>query len=413
MRRQLIIAPLVSLVGCSMYVDDLLTIAEADVVESGESPGGDDAPDDPGEGEGEGQDPDTVEDDDDPACEANERLLVVRDQEVDALRVYALDDGGLVRRFPTGTTANVNVDNDDTAAQSNGWGLTGVALGQDQYLYVVGDRFLYRFDSRDLTQQTLTGRVQVTLENFGQASFVEVIGDSVLTFGDNVRRLPQDAEVGAAAELLHQGDDYLGTTTFRIGTTHYVAASASYGYVVIAAEEGGPPQVVQVVDTEFDTERIHSFGSSVFRKGIAFDAATRTLLVGDQGRVIVVSAEGQFVLPTDDAGDYVLADGATPDVAGIAARGGFAWVLLRRARDNIIKIDLSQRPPRGVALATVPVESFGRAIVAGCRRVFVVGADRVVALDRETLAQSSSLPIEDVENIRIVRRTELALAGDE
>ena len=257
MRRLLIIAPLASLVGCSVSVNDLLTTAEANVVESDESPGGDDEPDTPGEGEGEGQDPEDVDDDGDPACEANERLLVVRDQEVDALRVYALDDGGLLRRFPAGTTANVNVDNDDAAAQSNGWGLTGVALGQDQDLYVVGDRFLYRFDSRDLTQQTLTGRVQVTLESFGQASFVEVIGDSVLTFGDNVRRLPQDAEVGAAAELLHQGDDYLGTTTFRIGTTHYAAASASYGYVVIAAEEGGPPQVVQVLDTEFDASVKH------------------------------------------------------------------------------------------------------------------------------------------------------------
>jgi hypothetical protein len=220
-------------------------------------------------------------------------------------------------------------------------------------------------------------------------------------------------DIGAVAELLHRGDDYLGTTAFSIGDISSVAASAEYGYVVLASDRGGPPQVVQVHDTEFDTDRIHSFGSGLPNKGIAFDPATRSLLLGDQGRVIVMRAEDNFVFPEDDAGDYVLPGGFAPDVRGIAARGGFAWVLLGRGTDNLVKLDLSQRPPRAVDIATVPVDSFARSITVGCRRVFIAGFDKVVAVDRDDLDAAGTIAVRDTQHLRVVKKTVFGLADDE
>jgi hypothetical protein len=327
--------------------------------------------------------------------------------------VFALDNGGLLRKFPTGNAGNVNIDNDDVNAQTNGWGASGLALGADNHLYVVGDRFLYQFERSTLTQQDITGRTQVTLESFGTMKHVEVLGGQILTFGINVRAIPENPEVGATSEVLHQGDDYLGTTSFSIGTIRYVAASAEYGYVVIASDNGGPPQVVAVHDTEFDTDRIHSFGSGLPNKGIAFDAATRKLLLGDQGRVIVMRADDNFVFPEDAAGDYVLPGDFGPDVRGIAARGGFAWVLFGRGTDNLVKLDLSQSPPRAVGITTVPVDTFARTIAVGCRRVFVAGFDKVVAVDRNTLDAAGTLATRDTEHLRVVKKTELGLAGDQ
>ncbi len=386
--------------GCSIYVNDVLNAADDDIVGLGNE--GE-------EGEGEGEE---GEGEDDPACEAEERLIVLRDESTDSVQVYALDNGGMVRRRPEGTNANVNLDNDDQNAQNNGYGAAGAALGGDGKLFVVGDRFLYQLDSATLDQETITGRTQLTLETFGSANHVEVLGNTILTFGINVRSIAVDADAGATSDEFHTGDDYLATTRFKIGSTDFVAASAEYGYVVIGAEEGEPPTVRAFLDTEFDTDRIHSYGSGLPRKGIAYDPATRKLLLGDQGRVIVMSADNNFLFPDDDAGDFALAEDFPPDVAAIAARGGFAWVLLRRGRDNLIKLDLSQSPPRSVAIGTVPTESFGRDIVVGCRRVFVTSFDKVASVNRDTLAAAGQIPVRP-EGIRLVKRADLGLAGDD
>jgi hypothetical protein len=393
--------------GCSLYVNDVLAAAEADVVgDEGEGEG------EGNEGEGEGEGGEGEGENTDPACEADERLIVLRDEEVDAVQVYALDNGGFVRRRPAGTNANVNLDNDDQNAQNNGYGATGVALGGDDKLFVVGSRFLYQLDRGTLDQEPIAGRTQLTLEAFGSASHVEVIGDTVLTFGINVRSFPVNANAGAASVEFHTGDDYLGSTRFRIGTTDFVAASAEYGYVVIGAEDGEAPTVRAFLDTEFDTDRIHSFGSGLPRKGIAFDPATRKLLLGDFGRVIVMSADNNFLFPEDDDGDFVLLDGGTSDVTAIAARGGFAWVLLRRGTDNLIKLDLSQSPPRSVAIGTVDTSSFGRDLAVGCRRVFASGSDNVVAADRDTLRPAGQIPVRP-SGMRLVKREDLGLEGDD
>ena len=391
---------LAALCGCSFYVN---TELEALTPSEGEGEGEDEEGEE-GEGEGEGE-----EDDDDPACEADERLLVVRDDSTtsgaDALQIYTLANGAFARRFPEGNNGNVNVENDD----SNAYSISDVAIGTDNRLYLVGSSSLYQFNRSTLTQETITGRQQLILESFGSANQVEVVNGRILTFGDNIRSLNEGADAGAIAAEFHTGDDYLGTTTFSIGTTKYVAASAHYGFVVIGAEGDNPPGVVGFHDGEFDDGRINSFGSGHPPKGIAFDTLTRKLLLGGNGRVIVIGDD--FVLPETDEGDFLVAN-STSDVAAIAARGGFAFVLLRRGTDNLIKLDLSQSPPRAVGIATVQTDSFGRGLAIGCRRVFAIGPDRVVAVRRDTMAAAGNLALRGVERVRVVKKQDLGLAGE-
>ncbi len=260
-------------------------------------------------------------------------------------------------------------------------------------------------------QQNITGRTQVTLEAFGNVGKVEVMNGTILTFGINLRSLPEGADVAAVSTELPTSDDYLDSTSFTIGTTKYAAASAQYGYVVVAADGDNPPGIIQVHDGEFDSDRIKSFGSGFPPKGIAFDPVTQKLLLGGNGRVIVLNAQNDFLLTPDASGDFVLA-GSTSDVAAIAARGGFAYILLRRSNDNVIKLDLSQSPPRAIDVATVDVSSFGRTLAVGCQRLFVGGFDKVVAVSRDTLDVSNTLAVRDTRRLLVVRKSELGLAGD-
>ena len=327
---------------------------------------------------------------------------MVRDDSVDVLRAYALDNGGLARRFPAGITTNVNIENDDDAAQRNGYGLSHVALGGSDRLYMAGDRFLCQ-----LKRSTL----QIVVQNFGNVGHVEIMGNFVVPVGGDIQFLAQDAPGLTNPTVLHDTDDYLSTTSFCLGNDHYVAISAEHGSVVVATLAGAPAEVVTSVDTEFDTARIHQFFGTP--KGIAFDQTTRQLLIGDSSRVIVVKADEGFVLPDDDAGDYILPGDSEVDVAAMVARGGFAWALLRRGTDNLIKLDRSQRPPVFAGVATIPVDSFGRAMAIGCRRIFITGPGKVVAVRRDDSGAAGSLTVDDIERIRLVGRGGLGLDGDD
>ncbi len=61
----------------------------------------------------------------------------------------------------------------------------------------------------------------------------------------------------------------------------------------------------------------------------------------------------------------------------------------------------------------MPVDSFGRTIAVGCRRVFVAGFDKVVAVDRDTLDAAGNLTTRDTEYVRVVKKNDLGLAGDD
>ncbi len=389
--------------GCTFIIQPILAEAEARL---GEGSGGEgEGEGEGGEGEGEG------ENDDDPACEAQERLIVVRDDEVDVVRIYALNDGGLRRRFPDRVDVNVNLNNDDPNASSNGYGGTHAVVGTEDRLYVVGDRFLYQLRASTLNQQTIGGRPMVTLDAFSSYRGVEMLNDVIVLVGPDIATLPQSPAVGETAVTLHDGDDYLSSTSFSIGPDRYVAVSAEYGYVVVASFAGGPPEVVANVDVESDTARIHKFFGTP--KGIAFDPATQQLLLGDHARVITLKAPNFIYDPTDDSGDFVLAGGGEIDVAAIAARGGFAWVMLRRGTNNLIKLDLSRSPPVAVALTTVENGGFGRDISLGCRRVFLTSQNKVTAVDKDDLGAAGNLAINDVQRIRVVSRRALGLEGDD
>lgn len=394
--------------SCTLYVNGVLDDAEENVVAEGEGEGEGEAGEGEGEGEGEPSD-------DDPACEAFERLLVVRDESVDSLQVYDLDNGAIQRRFPEGSNTNVNLDNDDANAQNNGFGASGVAIGSDDRLYITGNRFLYQFEASTLTQETITGRTQLTVQAFSRVNRVEMLGRRIVTFGGDVHGLLEGSPALTDPDVLQTGDDYLSTTSFRIGDIDHVAASAQLGYVVISSRNDEPPTVTGL-DTEFDTDRIHSFGSGSPPKGIAFDVNTQKLLLGDEGRVIVIPAQGGFVMPEDDDGDFVL-DGVTTQVKAIAARGGFAYVVLGRGVDNLIKLDLSQSPPVAVSVATVDgIGSFARDISVGCRRLFISHGNlpnSVVARNRNTLAPAGQLNITKSQQVRVVKKAALGLLGDD
>jgi hypothetical protein len=409
-----LLAVLAALPGCSLYIDGELRKAQALVNEGeGEGDGREgEGEGEEGEGEGEIAEGEGEIDDTDPACEAEERLLVVRADSTDVMRVYDLAEGGMRRRFPQGVTTNLNLDNDDPVAGDQGFELNHVAIGSDDRLFMIGDRFLYQLEASTLTQQEIGGRTQLVLESFASVDHVEVLNNFILPIGPDIKVLAQDAEVGATASVLHDGDEYLGTTTFSTADGKFVAASAEYGYVVVGAFGDAPPEVVTSVDTEFDTARIHGFSRTP--KGIAFDASTQQLLLGDLSRVIVMRAADNFQMPASADGDYILpGDNDSIDVAGIAARGGFAWLLLRRSNDNLVKLDLSTSPPRAVDIATVDVSSFGSSIVVGCQRVFIANYEKVVAVSRDTLATVGTLPLTSVARIRLVQRSALGLVGDD
>ncbi len=401
--------------GCSFYIGDLLEEARANIASEGEGEG-DGGEGDTGEGEGEGE-----IDDDDPACEAEERLLVVRDDRagggLDALQVYDLQPGSFRRRFAEGNDLNVDLVNDDDNAETNGYGASSVALGSDDRLYVVGDRFLYQLRKSTLVQQDIDGGPMLTLAAFSSFTSMQLLGEHVLIAGTaDLLDRAEDAPVGSAPLVLSQHDTYGRSVAFNVDSTGFVVVVGAFGYVLYTdTGAGGAPAVGPDIDVESDTARIHSFGGvQAAQKGVAFDATTRSLLIGDLGRVIVApESDGFDASLGDGSGDLVIADAEQVSVLGIAARGGSAWVLLGRSTNNLLKIDLNTSPPTILDQTTVDTNGLVGSITVGCRRVVVAGSAGIKSVARDDLSPTGNLGVADVSEVRLVRRIQLGLAGDD
>jgi hypothetical protein len=319
-----------------------------------------------------------------------------------------------LRRFPADQgNVNVNLENDDPNALNNG--VDAFAFGSEHRLYLSGGSFVYQLDSSTLAQENIAAKPELRLG--GSAFTMQVLGGEIITAGDSLLHITEGPQVGQVPEpFAGPNDDYHRSIRFSVGNEDFVAINSRFGYVVLSSVDGGPPSPTVVYDEDFNEVRFHEYGGGTFApRGIAFDPTTRKLLLGDPGRVIVLSYDNGFGIgdPTDDAGDFVLPNNSDALVQAIATRGGFAWVLLARGVDNLIKLDLSQSPPLAVDIATVDTSSFGRSITVGCRRVVVGSFDKLIAVDRNDLSPVATLAISDLEQIAIVKRTTLGLAGDD
>ncbi len=415
--RKISLAPLLLpafalLPGCTIVVGDILADAEANIV-GGVEGEGEEANEGEGEGggtEGEGE----AANDADPACEDEERLVIVRDDSVDVLQVFDLVPNRFVRRRPDGQAGNVNLDNDDPIAVGNGFGVDTFAMGSEGRLYLAGGSFLYQLDSATLSQRSIAGKPQARAG--GSIYSIQVMANNVVMAGNELDLFAEGSAVGTAPSPIDgPNDDYHRTTRFTVAGEDFVAVNGRFGYVILSSTDGAPPSPTVVYDEDFTEVRFHDYGGGTFSpRGIAFDNTTKKLLLGDKGRVIVLEhAAGFRIDPVDDDGDFVLPNDSQSLVQAIATRGGFAWVLFERSNDNLMKLDLSVSPPVAVAIATVDTGGFGRDVVVGCRRVVVASFNQLIAVDRDDLSPITSLAISDLEDIAIVPRTTLGLVGDD
>ena len=404
--------------GCSFFIGDLLDDARVNIAEGegegveGEGEGT--------EGEGEAAEGEGEIDDNDPACEEDERLLVVRDDRsgsgVDALQVYDLRPGSFRRRFADSNDQNVDLVNDNSDAQNNGFGAASVALGSDDRLYLVGERFVYVLRKSSLLQRDIDGNPMLTIPGFSRYTSAQVLGGHIVLAGSDVVERDEDAPFGTAMTVLKDGDDYGRSVAFTVSGTNFVAVVGAFGYVLFTdTGPAGAPVVGTNIDVEFDGGRFNTYGGGrAARKGIAFDPTTRSLLVGDFGRVVVAKeTDGFDALQNDGSGDLLIAGAEQTEVQGIAARGGSAWVLLGRSSNNLLKIDLTTSPPTTIDQATIDTDGFGDSITVGCRRVIVAGFNGIFAVSRDTLDAAGNVGVLDVEEVRLVRRIELGLDGDD
>jgi len=396
--------------GCSLYIQDVLDQAANNVVAEGEgeaSEGEGEVAEGEGEvaeGEGEGE----VIDDDDPACEENERLVIVRDDSVDVLQVYDLAPGRFVRHFPEGNAGNVNLENDDPAV-GNGFGVDAFALGTAGRLYLTGGSFLYQIDTATLTQENIAAKPQMRIGD--TATTVQVTGTNIVIAGSNIQQVVEGAGVGVVPTVFNgPNDNYHRSVKFSVAGEDFVAINSRFGYVVLSSTGANLPTPTVVYDEDFAENRFHEYVGGNFQpRGIAFDATTRNLLLADIGRVIVVNHATGFSIgdPDDDAGDFVLPPGSeTRRIQAIATRGGFAWILLDRGIDNLMKLDLSQSPPVAADVTTVDTDGgFGRSLTVGCRRIVVGSFTKLIAVARADLSPIATLAIADLEQVAIVPKS--------
>ena len=417
-------APLLLVVfctGCTFVVGQALEEAKANIAE-GEGDEGEGAEGEEGEGEeGEGEEGEGNEgegeavNDNDPACEEDERLLVARDDDgTDVFQVYDLLPGRFRRRTPNNNGANVNLENDDPIAAGNGFSVDSFALGTEGRLYLTGGSFLYQLSASTLTQQNIAAKPQLRASSIYA---VQVVGSTIVLSGDTIETIPEGPAVGERpVEVPGQASNYHRSVKFSVDGEDFVAINGEYGYVVLSSVAGAPPTTTVVYDEDFTEVRFHSYGGGTFTpRGIAFDTTTRQLLLGDLGRVIVLDYDSGFSIgdPNDDAGDFVLPNDSDAPVQAIATRGGFAFVLFERGNDNLLKLDLSQSPPVAVAVATVATSSFGRDIAVGCRRVVVAAQNDLIAVSRDDLSPVATNAPGSLGHIAIVKKSALGLAGDD
>jgi hypothetical protein len=416
----LLFALAAALPGCTLFLQDELdkvaaTIGEEGEGEEGEGEEGEGEEGEGEEGEGEAGEGEGEGDDDDPACELEERLVVVRDggSLTDVLQVYALEPGRFLRVRPEGVAGNLNLENSDNPDAP---GITAFALGTNNRMYLTGGEFIYSIDRTDFSQKELAGRGALRIGSFARANTMHAVSGTLFAIGDTTYKIAEAAGVGETPAEVRLPDDYRRSAAFTITSggrrEDFIAMIGDAGYAVISSVDGADPVPTVTYDEDINPVRFNEYGGGSFLpRGIAFDSTTKKLLLGDFGRVVVIEAATGFAISPPES-DFVFPGDTDAEVVAIAARGGSAWVLLGRGFENLFRLDLSTSPPEATQIATVDVSSFGRSLVAGCRRLVVSDFQTVFALDRETLAPITQLTIPDVEQISIVKRADLGLAGD-
>jgi hypothetical protein len=401
-------AALASTTACSLWVDDQLTRdaaklgfhgAEGEGEGAGEGEGGAG-----GEGEGEGAT--------DPACEDNERLVIVTSDPTNPLLVYKLVPGGLVAVSPTGFTAPdgaLVTEAGDSAANLAG-ATFDVATAS---FFLVDNTRYYAVDAHSLKQSDVRTPEKVVNAGFPSFHGVTATARYVIGAGNGLLGLDRQGAVASAPDALQSSDSFHGAITFSKDGVTYVAGNSEHGYQVLASSTAdGTPTPSAGAD---DDTRFADFGGAQARRGLAFDAATGSLLLGNDKNVIVPLASSAFALPAAST-DYVLPKGNFVDA--LAARSGKGYVADESG--DFFEIDLSKSPPTTIEVSSwnpTQVSAIPEAIVVGCKRAVVAlggfGGPTIVSYDKDTLAPYGGGPeVHSIVGALIVNKTDLALTGD-
>ncbi|MCC7070969.1 MAG: hypothetical protein IT383_06595 [Deltaproteobacteria bacterium] len=403
--RTTVVMCALALSSCTLFLEGELAAIRAQLEDEAEGEGEGDE----GEGEGEGELPDS-----DPRCEEQERLIVIRDDPEDAVRVYRFTPGAFLRIFPAGTTDNVVVENDDPNAINNGYSLSGGTLDDAGNLWLVGDRFLYRMEASTLTQGQVAGRQQLTLSAFGSFSSVVITPGHIVAVGSDAVALAKDAQAGDTVSVIEDSNDYHRGVAFPIDGLTFVAGVATDGFGVWQTAGLALPAAYSVIGNRDD--RFDTFGGSVVSRGIAFDPITRKLLLGNVTGIVVTPYDQGFGVPDVDT-DWSFPDDAQAEAAAIGARAGKAYVAAAyRSTDNIFQLDLAFTPPRALDVGSVGDGGRATSLAVGCRRMVLGSAGvggGIWGLTTDGLEAAGAIADSAVEQVFIVRRDALGLAGDE
>ncbi len=391
--------------GCSLWVDGELTAASSKIGDGGEGEGEGEGG---GEGEGEG------EGDTDPACEDRERLVVVTKDPEDPLHVYRLVAGGIVPLAPTGFVPPDGAlvdENGDSAANIEGAAFEKDAAGT--LFFLVDSSRFYAVDPSTLLQlEVRTPEKAVRATGFSSINGVTATPRFVIAAGlSGLAGLDRQGAVASGTVDLGSGGFHSAVTFKNAGVT-FVAANSESGYQVLAtADENGQPAAAAGAD---DDTRFGSFGGSQARRGLAYDAVTGSLLLGDDDSVIVPKAPG-FALPPATS-DYALPSGSF--VSALGARGGKGYVATESG--DVFEIDLAQDPPQTVEVSswdTLTTAGIPQQVLVGCKRVVLVvggfGGPTIFQYARDTLEPFGGGPeVHDIIDALLVDKADLALAGD-
>ena len=390
--------------SCWLWVDGELTKASSKLagVAEGEGEG---AHGGEGEGEGDGAN--------DPACEDRERLLVVTSDPTNPLLVYKLVPGGLVSIAPTGFTAPDGALL--TEAGDSAGNIEGVAFdAANATLFLVDNDRYYAVDAHTLTQiDVRTPEKAVADPGFPSFNGVAVTSRYIIGAGNGLIGLDRQGGVGTAPIALESSGSFHGAIAFSSSNVFYVAGNSEHGYQVLSASSSDA-QPAPSNGTNDDT-RFGEFGGAQARRGLAFDAVTGSLLLGNDTGVIIPKLANGFSLP-DAAADWPLPHGLFVDALG--ARGGKGFVA--NESGDVYEIDLSQTPPTTIEVSSwnpQQTSAIPQQIVVGCKRAIVAlggfGGPTIVSYDKDTLAPFGGGPeVHSIIDALIVSKTDLGLTGD-
>lgn len=276
------------------------------------------------------------------------------------------------------------------------------------------DRFLYRLEASTLTQGQVAGRTQLVLSSSGSYSSLAITPGHVVAVGSEVVALARDAQAGDLAATVEDAGDYHRGVGFGIDGLTFVAGVGQDGFGVWQTDGLALPAAFSVIVNRAD--RFDYFGGPAVSRGIAFDPITRKLLLGNLTGVVVTPYDQGFGM-TEVATDWTFPESAEAEAAVIGARAGKAYVAAAyRSADNIFQLDLSFTPPQAIGVASVGDGGRAVAMAVGCRRVILgsggVGGG-IYGLTTDGLEPAGSIADSGVEQVFLVRKDALALAGDE